>query len=490
MSESLLTKTARGAGWAIGWRWVTRILGFCNTLILARLLLPGDFGLVAIATGFAQGIQAFSELGIDEAVMRQRSATRATYDTAFTINVIRGLATACVILAASVPVGRFFNDTRLTPVLWALAGCALIAACENIGTIEFRRDFAFGREFRLLLLPRLASIAMTIAAGSVWHSHWALIGGIATNQILSTALGYAMHPYRPRLGLTAWRALASFSIWSWAISIAVMIRDRVDGFVVGRVAGLTQVGVYSVGAELATLPTYELAGPLARACFPGFAEAARTGAEASAAYLRILASVSLIMLPAAAGIALVAGPVTLIALGPGWSGSADVMRVVGLPGAVLVLGIVTATFLSAQGQLRQSFAIMVLSVTIRIVAAVSLVWRYGMIGAAFANALTLVFENLAYLSVAFRRHRLRLIDLLRQVWGGVAAAAAMGAALIGTGLGTDLDAPIRSLASAAAAGALVYGLSLFGLWYLRGRPEGAENDLLALVRRVLPVLRR
>jgi O-antigen/teichoic acid export membrane protein len=466
---------------------VSRVLGFANTLILARLLVPGDFGLVAIATGFSQSIQAFSSLGIDEAVIRQKSASRATYDTAFTINLIRGVATAVIVALCSWPMAQFFGDSRLVPVLWALAGCSLVTAFENIGTIEFRREFNFEREFRLLLLPRIASVTVTIVAGLIWRSHWALVAGIATNQILGIGLGYVMHSFRPRLGLSAWRDLAGFSFWSWAIGIATMVRDRVDSLVIGRFLGMAQVGTYSVGAELATLPTYELAAPLARACFPGFAAAARSGTGAEASYLRILASVSLVMLPAAAGIALVAGPATVIALGQGWDGAATVMRIMGFPGSLVALGFVSSTFLSAHGLLRQGFVISLLSMAVRTVAAITLVSQFGLIGAAAAHALTLAFENLSYMVIAFRRFAIPPMDLLRQVWRGALATAAMAIVLLATGLGADIDNPLRSLIEGMATGAAVYLVVLFGLWLACGRPSGGESDLMALVSRVAPV---
>ena len=483
MSESILAKTARGAGWVIGWRMSTRVLGFANTLILARLLVPDDFGLVALATGFSQGIEALSALGIEEAVIRQKAATRDTYDTAFTINLIRGLLTAAVVAACAWPTAAFFRDPRLLPVLLALAGLSTVTAFENIGTIEFRRDFAFHREFKLLLLPRLASILATVAVALVWRSHWALVAGIATAQVLKTALGYAMHPYRPRLGLKAWRDLAGFSFWSWGISVAVMIRDRVDGFVIGRSLGLSRVGVYLVGVELAIMPTYEITGPLSGACFAGFAAAARTGADPSATYLRILASVLTVALPIGAGVSLVAEPAVLILFGPQWGEAVGVVRVLGFAATAYVLGTISASLLSAEGRLRPSFVINLLAMAVKAASVLLLVGPYGMIGAAVAYAVTLVFENGACLVVAFRRFGIGPAPFLARVWRGALATLAMAAVLAATGLGTGVVSPLVSLLEAVVVGGAAYAATLIGLWLLCGRPEGAETDLLELARR-------
>jgi len=464
---------------------LTRVLGLVSTLILVRLLVPKDFGLVALATGFSQGVLALSAFGIDEAVIRQRDATREVYDTAFTINLIRGLVTAMAVALCAWPVAAFFEDPRLVPILLVLAGCTLIAGFENIGIVEFRRHFEFHKEFRLLMLPRLCAIGVTIASALVWRSHWALIAGIATGQVLETGMGYVMHPYRPRLGFAAWRQLATFSIWSWAVSVAIMIRDRLDGFVIGRMLGITQVGVYSAGAEIALLPTYELAAPLSRVCFSSFAAASREEQEIASTYLRILATVIVVSLPIATGVSMVAGPVVMLTFGPAWMGAADVVRILGFSGVMLAPGLVTATLLSAHGLLRSGFYINLVSVVVRATSAIVLVQLFGLIGAAAAHALTIVIENSAYIVIAFRRFQIRLPDAWRLVWRGICATLAMVGVLTAGGLGSGTTAPAQSLSVAVVAGAAVYGGVLLGAWALSGRPDGAETDLLMLARRVL-----
>ena len=485
LSDSILSKTARGAGWTIGWRMSTRILGVMSTLILARLLVPADFGLVALATGFAQGLLALSTLGIDEAVIRHPAATREVYDTAFTINLIRGLATALLVAGCAWPAAAFFNEPRLVPILLVLAACSLITAFENIGTIEFRRDFLFHQEFRLLVAPRLAAIAVTITVALLWRTHWALVAGVATGQILGTGMGYVMHPYRPRLGLSAWRQLAAFSFWSWAISMAIIVRDRVDSFVIGRSLGLTQVGVYTVAGEIALMPTHELASPLSRACFSGFAAATRAGADTALVCLRILGSMSFVMLPVAAGISLVAAPAVILAFGPAWAEAIVPVRILGWVGAALVLGTVTSTLLSAHGLLRPALVINLLAMAVRIAAALALVGPYGLTGVAVAHALTILLENVAYATVTFRHFGIRGMDFLARTWRAVLATLLMAAVLTMNQLGVDTASPGLALCAAVSVGAGVYTGAVLVLWRVCGRPEGAEADLLEMARRTL-----
>ena len=109
MDASLLTRIARGAGWVIAWRLGIRILGLISTLVLVRLLAPEDFGLIALATGFAQTIEGMMAIGADEAVIRERNPGRDIYDTAFTLNLLRGIAVAALV---ALPQARLKNSQQ------------------------------------------------------------------------------------------------------------------------------------------------------------------------------------------------------------------------------------------------------------------------------------------------------------------------------------------------------------------------------------------
>src|SRR4051794_19831412 len=239
-SASILAKTARGAGWVVAWRMITRTLGLLSTLVLVRLLAPSDFGLVALATSFSVAIEAFSWIGTEEGVIRHKEPTPEVYDTAFTIAVLRGSFVGLLIAAAAYPGAAFFGDARLTGVLLALAATAVIESVTNIGIVQFRRDFTFQKEFQLWLLPRILSIAIAIGLAAATRSYWALIAGIMSNQLFRVLFSYAMHPYRPRLRLAAWRELAGYSAWNSLVAGLQVLPGRIDTLLIGRMLDATR----------------------------------------------------------------------------------------------------------------------------------------------------------------------------------------------------------------------------------------------------------
>lgn len=490
-APSLLHRTARGAGWIVAWRMLTRLLGFISTLILVRLLVPGDFGLVALASSFAQGIDQLSSLGVEEALIRERAPTRDVYDTAFTINVLRGSATAILICGFAWPVAMFFNTAALFPVLLALSGGSLVSSFENVGIVEFRRNLAFEKEFQLLVLPRLVTIFVTAGTAALYRSHWALVAGILTMQVLKTALGYAMHPFRPRFTLVAWRTLAGFSSWTWAIGVAQLVRDRVDSFVVGRIFNPTSLGIYTISGELATIATYELAAPLGRACLSGFAAARHQSESVEHVYLRVIGIVSLITLPAAVGTSLVARPLILLIFGSGWQDGAPLAEIMALAGSTFVFGTIGSTLLTSHGLLSPIFTTGVISVLLRFSLIIVLAPTFGLVGAAYGYTAAVSFENLIYIAVTVRRFQLSVIDLFWSCWRSAAATAIMAAVLYTAGYGwigtaaISSNAALRLVCTAVLAGAAIYASGLMGFWLLCRCPAGAEADVLMLCRRAV-----
>ena len=483
---AVLAKAAGGAGWVVGFRVVTRSLGLLSTLVLARILGPGDFGLVALAAGFTQTVDALVNFSVNEAIIRERTHDRALYDTAFTLSLLRGLVTAGVVAAVAYPGAEFFHEPRLAPVLLALAVSSLIAALENVRAADLARDFEFRREFQLWTVPRLLQVFGTIAVALAFRSYWALVFGILVGRSLRTALSYIMIPYRPRLSLSAWHRIFGFTAWSWVAYILVVVRDRVDTFLIGRLFSPAQVGVFALGAEIATLPHTELIDPISHACFPSFAELRRRGLGLGRAYVRLLGAASSIILPAGVGIAAVADPLVRLAFGPGWDEAIPTVQILGVSGALAVVGSLSGTLFNAAGLLRTSCAVAAVALLLRIVLLVALVPGGTLATVAQVIAVVAVLEQSAILLVTMRQFGVRPGELAAALGRTVVATAAMAAALVVSGLGfcTPSGAPLSALLIAIPAGVATYAFALAALWLLARRPDGPERDLLTTLARL------
>jgi lipopolysaccharide exporter len=489
LTDSLLARTARGAGWVMAWRLGMRVLGLTSTLVLVRLLIPADFGLIALATGFVQSVDGLMSLGTDEAVIREADPGRSVYDTAFTLNALRGLVASLIVAVAAYPAAGFFGDPRLGPVLLVVALLPLLDGLSNIGAVDFRRNMTFHKEFALMVLPKLCGILAAIAAAFLLRSYVAMLCGMIVNRSMRMAMTYVMHPFRPRFGLHAWRTLVGYSVWTWLLSLAALLRDRSDSLILGRIAGASILGFYSVGAEIAALPMTELVEPLGRSAFSGFAAARHEGAEVRDTFLRLIGFSALLALPIGMGLSQVAAPLTRLALGPGWESAVPVLQVLGVAGTMLVFGHLGQHLLSAHALLGRLVGITLGGAALRVVLLLALIPRFGATGAAVAAAIAIGMEQGAILATATRRFGIGAGALAEQVWRPLIATVAMAAVLWATGLGwvpTEAGNGLVALLAGVGVGAIVYLAVLLTVWLAAGRPVGAEADALRAIWKIRP----
>ncbi|MDA8050897.1 MAG: lipopolysaccharide biosynthesis protein [Rhodospirillales bacterium] len=486
---SLLERMAHGAAWVVGWRMARRLVGLVSTLILVRLLVPADFGLVALGYGFVGALDALSAAGVEQAIIRDDKPDRALYDTGFTVNLLRALGMAAVLAAGAGTIAGFLGDPRLYGIVLAFAAMTALTGVTNIGILDFQRYIAFDKEFVLKIVPRLLSVTITILAAVIWRSYWALVAGIVSTNLSGVVFSYWMHPYRPRLTLRGWRRLVRFSLWMWVLGLINTLRGQAPNLIVGRLAGAASVGILSVGSEVASLPSTELIEPLSRASFAGFAAARRSDQNGAKAFLRMIAAMALIVFPAGVGISLVADPVVRLAFGPAWMQAVPLIEVLGVAGTMTLFGSISGTVFAAHAWMRPMAKINAVTTTACLLLLAVLVPRFGILGAVVAIAITDALNQGIYLVVTLRRLGLRLTELLARVWRSLAGTVVMAFVLVRLGLGwTAFSGAGFTLAGhllgAVALGAGIYFAVLAGAWLMSGRPDGAESDLLALAQRI------
>src|SRR5262245_54179497 len=200
-------KMAFGVIWMVGFKLVERSLGLISTLVLARLLVPSDFGLVAMATSLIALLELFTAFGIDFALIQRADTRPEHYNTAWTLNVIIGCALATAMLLLSIPAAHYYGEPRVALVVCALAFGPAVQGFENVGTVAFRKEMQFDREFRFLVLKKLCGFAVVLPLAFLWRNHWALVAGMIAGRVGGVILSYVLHPFRPRFSLAATRDL-------------------------------------------------------------------------------------------------------------------------------------------------------------------------------------------------------------------------------------------------------------------------------------------
>jgi lipopolysaccharide exporter len=292
----------------------------------------------------------------------------------------------------------------------------------------------------------------------------------------------------------AWRELFGFSFWVWAQSIVSVLRDRSDPVIIGRFMDPAAVGTFSVGTEIAWLPSSELVEPIARSLFPGFSASLRAGTGLADAYLRAMAVIATMVLPVCIGMSLLADPVVRLMLGAKWLGAIPIVQIVSVMGVGTVISHVAWSMLGVLGNTRMQFILTVVGALIRLPLLAYLVWRHDLLGAASAVFISGLADISLMSVVTARSLQVNIAAHARVLARPLFATALMVLGLISVGLGwvpvvADQWELILNIAMTGVLGAAIYVLALLGAWWLIGRPPGAERFLLdisfGILRRVV-----
>ncbi len=483
-------KMAAGAAWMVLFKFAERSLGFISTLILARLLVPADFGVVAMATSFVAMLELLSAFGFDVALIRRRDTSRPHYDTAWTFNVIVGAVVAVAMVAAGGAIATFYRAPDLRAVLYVLALGSLAQGFENVGVVAFRKEMDFRREFRFQLAKKLVMFAVIVPLGFALRSYWAMVAGIVASRIASVGLSYWVHPYRPRFSLAAWSDLLHFSKWLLLNNVLGFMRERTSDIVIGRLRGPRDLGLYNVGYEIANLPTTELVMPINRAVYPGYARMSADLPVLRQGFVSVIGIIALFAVPAGAGIAATAQLIAPVLLGAKWAETVPLIEILAFFGVTMALQTNSYSVYLAIGRPQLQALMSMLFMLVLAPAMYFLTARSGAIGAAQACVLAGVVVLPVNYAVALSRLELGPWSVLQFLWRPMAAAAAMYWLVVEflerAGETENTLAALGVLLAAVLIGSVSYFALVLSLWVLAGRPSGAEALVIARLRQALP----
>jgi lipopolysaccharide exporter len=485
--KSITTRLIAGAGWNLAWRMISRTLGFVSILILAQLLVPADIGIVAIATSISGAIDALSQLQVRDALVRLPDHRAELYDTAFTIQVGRGLITGLLLAVLSIFSGTMLGDDRVKAVLLVMAGIAILGGGENIGLVALTRELNFRVQFFMQAAPRLIGFIVTTVLAFLLRSYWALVFGMIVAKVTYIGLTYLASPHRPRFSFAGWRYLLHFSFWSWLVAIALAVWSRCDPFLIGPVVGTSLLGIYMIAAEIAYLPLSELLEPACATLFPGFALAHREGTAPIAMGLTVAAVLALGTVPFALALSACSGFIVTGLLGEKWEAAQPVIAIMTWVCVFSPFSYVGATALSAQGQVRQvaisSGIAALLKVLVLLIARQShelTVIAGATVGTVGTESFIFIYQLRAAGNSELRQLAMTTIRV------GFAAAASAGILYLIPGTWSIVH---MNRVEALIVGGLIgvvtfalFGFILVALWLFAGKPAGAENRAIQIIR--------
>lgn len=436
------------------------LLTFGRGVVLARLLTPEVFGLMAVTLMATRLIEIFTETGFGAALIHRQSGFEEARDTAFTMMVLRGVGLAAISAFTAPWVARFYEQPLLASVVPVVGLSYILAGCQNINTVALQKELDFKRLTYLDLTGSVMKFSVTVGLAWWLRSVWALaLAQIATAGI-SSALSFIMVPARVRLRLdwTIAKELYRYGRFITGLAIVVFFTRELDNGLIGKLLGMEMLGYYVAAYSLATLPSDYLSRFLAKVLFPLFSKLQADHEALRAEYVRGIRLITAVLVPVSVAMLVLAPEIVQALYGSRWSPAAGPLRVLAAFGCFRALWLINGYLYNAIGKPQIDFYMNFGRLAVMGALLVPLTLRYGLVGASVAVAAPMAAQFATGVYLSRRLIGAPVGITLRPLAVAALQSAVMAAALVGAKSLVAADPAVALVSLLALAGAI--GLAL------------------------------
>ena len=437
-------------------------------VLLARLLVPSDFGVMALAFIVLSVIRPFGDLGMAGAVVQRRELTERHIRTAFTFSLIFGIAVAAIMVAISPLAALATRQPMVAPVLrwlslgFAISGTSIVADALLRRRLDFKRRFIINTGSYVIGYGGVG-VTLALLGYGVWSLVWAGLSQTVLMSIL--VLASVRHPKRPMIARPELDQLLNFGVGTSASAFVNFLARSGDNFVVGRVMGAENLGLYSRAYSLMNLPFTYAATAVSSVLFPALSEVQHEPERLRRAHLLLTRLVAVVSAPAMATMGIVAPHLIVGVYGPKWTGAIVPLQVLSAAGYVRALyhisGVVAQSAGRVYGELRNQIVYAVL-----VLVGAVLGTRFGLAGVSIGVAAAIGYMFVATAQLALSATATSWRTYVRAQIFALAIGAITGTVALAVRLALERQqlssGPIAAAVLAAAALPAALGI----LWVL------------------------
>lgn len=486
---------ARQASGAVFWnalaKFGTQLFQLIVAAVLARLLSPEDFGLVAMVFVFSGFVSAISSAGMSSAVVQFRALDAEDFGTVLCLSLIVGGVMTLLFAGLATPIAAFYGLPEIAPVVVVISISFLVAASSRVPLGLLERQLAFRTIALIRVTAALVGGVIGIAAALLNGSYWALIAQLMCTEVLTTVLIYAAARWRPRLRFDrrVARMVIGFSGHLTLFNVINHSARNFDNLLIGRLLGAASLGFYNRAYALMLYPVNVLATVVTPVLHPVLVDMQGDTPRMSRAYLRIARLIAMLSFPLMTVLGLLAPEVIQIVWGPGWERSGPVFRILCVVGAVQSIVSASSSIFLAVGRANLLLRIGTLN-AIAAMSGIAIGLRWGIEGVAIGYTVAACLTALPTLYwVSSRLLCVPPVDFLLALVKpiGLAVLTALPLVWLNTTLAGNLS-PLSHVSLGLAVSFVTYALALRTIApdllaeFCALLPEGLGYNVLRLAR--------
>jgi O-antigen/teichoic acid export membrane protein len=418
MSQS--SRILFGIKWVGVSLFVTQGLQFLTTIVLARLLTPEIFGLVAMARVATNLISIIRQLGFSSAFIQRRDRgpeeARVAVNTMFYLLVITNAALFIAAWLLSPVVARFFENEALDRVLRVLVLGFFIQAFVETPSVVLQKNLDFGKIAFSQIVASIFLMLISISLAAKGYGVWSLVVGQIGANLVHALVLIKVSGWRPRLEFAPQIAkqLFRYGKYLWVFSILSALGDSLDRIIVGRWLGAGSLGIYGLALNLSKLPANQVSMLVNRITFPAFSKIQDDKSALTIAFLRTLSHVSIVTFPLGIGLAAVSENMVLSLYGQKWMEAAPIIAVLAYYGMVLSVSSIAGPIFRAIGRPNVLLYTALFHHTLLVVFLLIL-GRYGAVGIAYAVLIPMIISSTIAFALIVRYLEFRVLTVVEHL---------------------------------------------------------------------------
>jgi len=389
---TLHLKTTSAAKWSTLDVFMRQGVQFVVSIVLARILAPEDFGVMAMLAMFIGLAGVFIDSGFSSALIQRQNVTHTDESTVFFFNLGMGAISAFLLCAAAPWIAAFYNHPELEDLTYAMAFNLFVSAFGSIHNTLLSKEMDFKTMAKVGVVSSVIAGALAIYMASRSYGVWSLAGYAVVTGIVTVLLLWLWHPWRPAwtFSFASLRSFFNFGGYEMAATLTDVFSTNLYLIMIGKLYSARDVGFYDRAQRTQKLPITLMMGIINRVAYSVFATVSEDKARLVRGLRQAQAVSMFVNLPVLVGVIILAEPLVLTLFGSQWLPCVPILQVLGLGGLLWPLHVLNLNILKAQGRADLFFWITMLkklfTISLTVVAS-----YYGIMAIAWAQVVISVF---------------------------------------------------------------------------------------------------
>lgn len=428
MTEDLKKETAKGVAWSGIDKIANGGIQFLANIVLARMLTPKDFGLLAIIAIFVQILQTFIDSGFGNALIQKKDRSQTDYSTVFFFNLALSFGFYVILFFCAPLIADFFDNEKLTSLTRVVGLNLIIGALVSVHKTRLTVQLRFKIQAVISLISSCVSAIVAIWMAYRGYGVWSLVALTITSISVQMVLIYILIKWRPSLEFskTAFRSLFSYSSKLLGASLIHLLYRNIYPIIIGKRFSPVELGYFNRADTFAMYPPYMIGSVISRVAFPIFSRIQDDNARLRNAYSKYIVFASLIIFPILIGLLVLAEPLTLLILKEKWLPMVPMLQILCIDWMTDHLCTINLNVLYVKGRSDLAFKLEIIKKSLALgIFFVSLYW--GIIGVCWGRV---VYSCCAVYLNSFYTKQLIGISLFQQlkdIFAPLLYAVCMGA---------------------------------------------------------------